>query len=254
MKHALLNGAPTEVTWAAELTEDAFAEIRAHFSCVDCKARAYLNRGSPHQGAYFASKHHTDDYNEAYQGEIGSDFALVEANAIVIVLGDSRASANELSATKQTSSRRRTTISKGDGATEIPARRRVDAILKELLTNPEFATSSKKIVVEKMKTQASDFFFAFEQLVPKHIDRLIGVWGEAFSFCELNSIAFLNRGDQKINIRMPQSVFSQLKKRYHFTSNEQLNKVNLFLTWTFNFLTKFRVSDIAEIALQRRDI
>lgn len=254
MKYALLNGAPVEAKWAAELSDDAFAKVRAQFSCLDCKASAYLNKGSPHQGAYFASKNHADDCEEAYQGDSGSDAALVEANTIVIVLGGSGESLNELNTTKDVSSRRRTTISKGNEATNIPARRGVDAILQELLVNPEFATSSKKIVVGKVETSASEFFVPFLQLGRQHTDRLIGVWGEAFSFRELTSIAFLNRGDEKVDIRIPQSVFSQLKKDYHFTSDNQLNRAKFLLIGTFNFLLECRIADVTEIALQKASI
>lgn len=252
MKLALLNGVPVEATWAAELSDAAFAKIRTEFSCVDCKAHAYLNKGSQYQGAYFASKNHTEDCDEAYQGDNGSDDALVEADTIVIVLGDSGESSNTPAATGEVSPRRRTTISKGGEATAIPTRRRVDAILKELIANPEFATSSKKIVVEKAVMLASDFFVPFDQLGEKHIDRVIGVWGEAFSFREKTSTVFLNRGDQKIDIRIPKSVFSQLKQYYHFASDEQLDGSKFLLVGTFNFLMECRVSNVSALMLQKR--
>jgi hypothetical protein len=254
MKYALLNGTPVEATWAVELSGDAFAEIRTLFSCVGCNAHAYLNKGSPHQGAYFASKNHAEDCDEAYQGDSGSDAAIVQASTIVVVLGNRGESSNELPTTSRLSTRRRTTISKGDVATGIPARRRVDAILQELLVNPEFATSSKKIVVGKVETLASEFFVPFDQLGLKHIDRVIGVWGEAFSFRERTSIVFLNRGDQKIDIRIPQSIFSQLKKHYQYTSDEQINGAKFLLIGTFNFLMECHISDVTEIALQKKNM
>ncbi|WP_156885861.1 hypothetical protein [Massilia niastensis] len=250
MKHALLNGKPVEAEWAAEQSDDAFAGLRTQFSCVDCKAQAYLNRGSPHQAAYFASKNHTDDCNEAYQGASGSDAALVKANAIVIVVGGSSEASDELHRTKEGRSPRRTSLSQGNEVGEIPTRRGAGAILQELLVHPEFATSSKKIVVGKVETVASEFFVPFLQLGPQHIDRLIGVWGEASSFRELTSIAFLNRGDEKVDIRIPQSIFSELKKLYRFTSAKELAGAKFFLIGTFNFLMECRISDVKQIALQ----
>jgi hypothetical protein len=253
MKYALLNGTPVEAKWAAELPDEAFAGLRTKFSCVDCKSRAYLNKGSPHQAAYFASKNHADDCREAYQGASGSDAALAEANTIVIVVGGRGEASKELHTTIDASPRRRVSLSQGDEISEVPTRRSVDSILQELLANPEFAASSKTIVVGKNETLASQFFVPFLQLGPQHSDRLIGVWGEAFSFRELTSTAFLNRGDGKVDIRIPRSVFAELKKLYHFTSPTQLERASFLLVGTFNFLLECSILDVKHIALRLKD-
>jgi hypothetical protein len=248
MKRALLNGTPVEATWAADLSNEDFVKVRSKFVCVGCNARAYFNKGSPHQGAYFASKNHAEDCDEAYQGNSGSDPALVEADKIVIMVGGGQQALNEVAASNDLGSRRRTTISKGMEVGEIPTRRGTDAILQELLTNPEFATCSKKIVVGRVETVASEFFVPFLELGTQHIDRPIGVWGEA-SFRERNAVVFLNRGDQKVDIRIPKSEFAKLKKLYHFTSDTEVENAKFLLVGTFNFLLECRVLDARQIAL-----
>jgi hypothetical protein len=250
MERALLCGNSVKATWVATLADEEFTKIRSEFTCVGCKARVYFNKGSRHQGPYFASKSHADDCDEAYQGFSGSDPALVDSNTIVLMIGGSVGASSNANADKDTRSRRRTTISKDAETAEVRIRRGVDAILQELLVNPDFAISSKKIVVGKVETSASEFFVPFLQLGPQHIDRPIGVWGEASSFRELTSVAFLNRGDQKPDIRIPSSVFKKLKELYRFTSDTELEGTKFLLVGTFNFLLRSDVLDARQIALQ----
>jgi hypothetical protein len=250
MERALLNGNLVKATWVAGLSNEEFAEIRSGFTCAGCKAHAYFNKGSRHQAAYFASKSHADNCDEAYQGVSGSDAALVEANTIVLMVGGTAVTSNIAKSDKDTGSGRRTTISKGNEIAEAPIRRGLDTVLHELLVNPEFSTSSKKIVVGKVETRASDFFVPFLQLGTQHIDRPIGLWGEASSFRELTSVAFLNRGDQKPDIRIPKEVFSKLKELYRFTSAAELEGTKFLLVGTFDFLLRCDVSDARQIALQ----
>jgi hypothetical protein len=253
MKYALLNGTPVDAKWATELPTDDLADLRKQFSCVGCKAQAYLNKGSPHQAAYFASKNHAHDCNEAYQGQSGSDAALVEANTIVILIGGNSADSSREESTQDVSIRRRTSLSQGSDSGETPARRGIDAILQELLVRPQFATSSKKIIVDKVETFASEFFVPFLQLTEQHKDRLIGVWGEASSFREKTAITFLNRGDEKVDIRIPTPVFAELKKLYKFTSAKDLEGAKFLLIGNFNFLLGCRVSNIKQIAIKLKD-
>lgn len=250
MKYALLNGTPVDAKWASELTTGDFAELRNQFSCIGCKSQAYFNKGSLHQAAYFASRNHADDCKEAYQGLNGSDANLVKANTIVIVIGANSEGSSEEHAVQDVSPRHRTSLSQGSENGEIPVRRGVDAILHELLANSEFATSSKKMVVDKVKTLASEFFVPFLQLSEQHTDRLIGVWGEASSFRELTAVAFLNRGDEKVDIRIPKSVFSELKKLYKFTSTKELEGAKFLLVGKFNFLLGCNVTNAKQIAIQ----
>ena len=250
MKRALLNGSPVKATGVAALSDEELTKIRSKFTCVGCKARAYFNKGSRHQGAYFASKSHEDGCDEAYQGVSGSDPALVESNTIVLMIGGSAAASSNATSDRDTTTSRRTTISKGAETAEVRIRRGVDTILKELLVNPEFATSSKTIVVGKVETRASEFFVPFLQLGPQHVDRLIGVWGEAFSFREKTGVTFLNRGDQKPDIRIPNLVFKKLKELYRFTSDTELEGTKFLLVGNFNFLLRCDVSDARQIALQ----
>lgn len=217
---------------------------------MGCKARAYFSKGSRHQGAYFASKSHVDKCDEAYKGVSGGDAALVEANTIVLMIGGNAVATNIEEGDTSTRAGRRTAISKGTETAEVPVRRGLDTILHELLVNPKFATSSKKIVVGKVENSASDFFVPFLQLGSQHIDRLIGVWGEASSFRELTSVAFLNRGDQKPDIRMPTAVFKKLKELYRVTSETKLEGTKFLLVGTFNFLLRCDVADARQIALQ----
>jgi len=174
MKRALLNGSPVKATGVASLSDEELTKIRSKFNCVGCKARAYFNKGSRHQGAYFASKSQEDDCDEAVAQQLQAMRPQIEIRQLP---------AERL-------------FSKGAETAEVRIRRGVDTILQELLVNPEFATSSKTIVVGKVETKASEFFVPFLQLGPQHVDRLIGVWGEAFSFREKTGVTFLNRGDQ----------------------------------------------------------
>lgn len=249
MIYALLKGKPVAADWAAELSNKEFAELRTKFSCVDCGSPAYLNRGSSHQAAYFASKNHAEGCNEAHQGASGSDAALVKANTIVLVIGRSSEAESEAHVAADVGPRRRTSLSEGSEVGAMPARRGANAILHELLVNPALATSSKKIVVGKVETSASEFFVPFLQLGQQHINRLIGVWGEASSFRELTSMAFLNRGDEKVDIRIPSLVFSELKRRYHFTSAKELQGAKFLLIGTFDLHLGCRVSDARQLAI-----
>jgi hypothetical protein len=249
MRRALLNGKPVEATWVTNLPDAEFTKIKSEFSCVGCKARAYFNRGSQHQAAYFASKSHMEDCDEAYQGFSGSDPALVGTNKIVIMVGGGKETLSEIAASDDHGSGRRTTLSETKEYSEAATRRGADAILKELLANPEFVTSSKKIVVGKVETVASEFFVPFLELSTQHIDRPIGVWGEA-SFRERTAVVFINRGDQKVDIRVPKSEFDKLKKLYHITDTTKLENVKFLLVGTFNFLLECRVSDSRQVALE----
>lgn len=169
MRRALLNGNPVEAIWVTKLPDAEFTKIKSEFSCIGCKAPAYFNRGSQHQAAYFASKSHAEDCDEAYQGFGGSDPALVGANKIVLMVGGGKDTLNEIAASDDHGSGRRTTLSGTRESSDTATRRGADAILKELLANPEFAKSSKKIVVGKVETAASEFFVPFLELGTQHI-------------------------------------------------------------------------------------
>jgi hypothetical protein len=248
MRRALLNGKTVEAIWVTKLPDAEFTKIKSEFICVGCKAHAYFNRGSQHQAPYFASKNHAEDCDEAYQGFSGSDPALIGASKIVIMVGGSKETLSETAASDDHGSGRRTTLSETKKPSEAATRRGVDAILKELIANPEFARSSKKIVVGKVETVASEFFVPFFELDTHHIDRPIGVWGEA-SFREGNAIVFLNRGDQKVDIRIPKSEFAKLKRLYNLTSDTKMANVRFLLIGTFNSLLECRVLDARQIAL-----
>lgn len=254
MKYALLDSRRVAADWAAELPDHEFAPLRTKLSCVGCGSAAYLNRGSVHQAAYFASKKHADDCNEAYQGSSGSDSALVKANTIVIVIKGSGEATDEAYATGEVGPRRRTSLSQGSESAETPTRRGVDAILQELLANPNLATSSKKIVVDKVETQASEFFVPFLQLGEQHLGRPIGVWGEASDFRQLTSMAFLNRGDGKPDIRIPMPVFTELKRLYKFSSPKEVEGAKFLLIGTFAFPLGCRIEDAKQIAIQIKSV
>ena len=136
------------------------------------------------------------------------------------------------------------------GSEHTSATRGVRAVLRELINRPEFATSAKNIVVRNETKPASEFFVPFDQLGTQHIGRTIGVWGAVFSAAEGGSIAWLNRGDQRITIKIPLSLFKKLKTIYKFTSASELRGAKFLLIGTFNFHLECEITDVRQIALQ----
>jgi hypothetical protein len=254
MRHALLDGVPVKAEWAAGLPNEKFVAIQTQFTCVGCKARAYLNRGSRYQDPYFASKDHSDDCTEAYQGTGSGDTALVQANTVVIIVGKNVAASEQPHAMEDVKSRRRTTIAEGEGTSEIRARRGVDAILQQLIADPEFSSPARNIVVGKFKTPASEFFVPFLQLGEQHAGRIIGVWGEADSFRTLTSITFLNRADGKGDIRIRNQVFDRLKQIYKISSSNRLEGAKFLLIGTFDMHLQCYINDVREIALKIKNV
>lgn len=90
----------------------------------------------------------------------------------------------------------------------------------------------------------------FLELEERHADRLIGVWGNLYSAREGNAVTWLNRGDQKVTITVPNGIFSELKTIYKFASASQLQEAKFLLIGTFDTMLECNVTNAQQIAIQ----
>jgi hypothetical protein len=251
MDKALLDGKAVDASWAADLPQEVLAQIRQRFKCISCNANAYLNKGWARQAPHFAAKEHADNCQVAYHATSGSDPVLVQADIVVIPIGGDESGPGDGNVHyRSVQPSRRTSISGAGAITDTSTRRGVSKILQELISNPEFATSQKTIVVAKERYAASEFFVPFLQLGEQHADRIVGVWGTLFDAREGNAFVWLNRGDRKPDIRVPVSIFDELKTIYKLTSVAQLQGAMFLLIGKFNAMFECHVADAKQIAFQ----
>lgn len=251
MEQALLKRNVVKARTIAELPDDVLSACRRDFKCVACETEAYFNKGSWRQAPHFAAKNHVDHCVEASYGSRLLDEEFVTTDTVVIPIGEILASTEgrQTPPTKP-KSRTRTSVAGEGGKALVSTTRGVAAVLRELLNRPDFATSKKKIIVGKYETKAVEFFVPFVQLEEAHADQTIGVWGTVFSAREGGSIAWLNRGDQKVTIEVPIPILNQLKKTYKFASIDQLNAAKFLLIGKFDANLKCRVESVRQLAVQ----
>jgi hypothetical protein len=251
MEKALLKGTVVNAEAVAAFPDDLLRGSRRRFKCIACEADAYFNRGWLKQAPHFAAKNHAAYCVEAYYGSRSQHQQFVEADTVVIPIGASPPSSAEDHASEdEGQSRSRILVSGSNGKANATATRGVASVLRELINHPELATSSKDIVVGKLKIRASEFFVPFLQLSEQHANRPIGVWGSVFSAKQGGSIAWLNRGDERVSIEIPVPILEMLKTRYKFAHTGELRGAKFFLICTFDIHLKCRIKDVREIALQ----
>jgi hypothetical protein len=176
----------------------------------------------------------------------------VEADTVVIpIVGRAPSLADDQVRATESQSRSRTSLGMaGAGTSNKSATRGVGAVLRELINYPKFAVPSKNIIAGKRTALASEFFVPFDQLSDQHVQRPIGVWGTIFSAREGGSIAWLNRGDRRVNIKVPTPVFDNLKASYRFNNAAELRGAKFLLVGTFNIHLECQIDDAMQIAIQ----
>lgn len=250
MEDALLEHRIVSAVTISKLIDDKVSVLRTKFKCKDCKAEAYFSKGSPKQAPYFGARNHLDGCEEARRGSRSDHQQLVEADTLVIPIGGGGSTSEHgHSDVIVKKSLTRTSVSAAHGTANVSATRGVGAVLRLLIDHPEFATSSKHVVVANQAISASEFFVPFLQLENKHEDRLVGAWGTVFDAREGGSIVWLNRGDAKVTIEVPKTIFHELKVIYNFTSARELSGAKFLVVGRFNIHLECRIDDAKQLAL-----
>lgn len=248
MERAVQNG---EVVFAKPLAARLKNKPRPYlldFKCVTCGADAYFRKSGIRQ-AHFAARHEEYCDEASLRGSLDEQ-AVVGASTVIIDIGMDVAPvvASQARLASARASRNKNALADGGGGG--PVRRGVSAVLAYLLGNPRFLTSAKSISVNGQTVLASEFFVPFHELNEAHAGRYIGVWGNLYSSREGGSTTWLNRGDAKVDIRVPNSIFAELKNIFQFKDASELRQAKFLLIAEFDIDLCTKVASAKQVALQ----
>lgn len=250
MKSAVQNGEVVFATLLAAKLNDEPPPSLKDFHCATCSADAYFRKGWSKQAPHFAARH-DNRCAEASLRAILDEKTIVGASTVVIDIGtdvnpvapsQARSSSPSLSLHKVTLDT--------DSVDGRETRRGVNQVLTHLLGNPEFLTSAKSISVNGQAVAASDFFVPFCELSQSHSGRYIGVWGELYSARAGSAVAWLNRGDEKVGITLPNPIYAELKASYGFASAADLRHAKFLLIAEFDVHLDTKLTSAKQIALR----